>query len=316
MPNIVITDYCNLKCPYCFADNKDEKSSTNISMKNFKQALDFSAANRSNIGIIGGEPTLHPNFINILKETNKYCFALNTNALLYTNGIELEQYLSYIGDNIHILINVNPPEDTGGKNYTKIVSTIDHINSLCWFGYRASCGVTLHPNREDYSFIWKLVDKYEFESIRVSVASPGGYYMDLKADKEKYYNTMKPIFLQFCANAIEHNCRLWLDCNNIPLCYFSQEEQEMIISICDNLNNDFCRPVIDITQDLKTYSCFGTKKDGAVELNLFNDCIELERYFLATHSFPKAVNNDTGKCATCARHALFQCQGGCLAFVQ
>ena len=313
MPNIIITDYCNLNCSYCFANNK---ANTHMTLKNLKVALDFCAAGGSDVGIIGGEPTLHPNFKNVIKEINQYCIGTNTTALLYTNGIELEQYLGYLGDRIHLLINVNPPNEIGGTNFTKIVSTINRIDDLCWFGNRATCGITLHPNRQDYSFIWNIVDNHAIGSLRISVASPGGCYANLKENKEEYYNNMKPIFLKVCKEAQEHNCRLWLDCNRIPLCYFSDEEKELVFDVCNNLGETFCRPVIDITPDLQAFSCFGTRTEEGIDLTLFHDAAEIERFFLATNSFPKAMKNAIGRCETCAAHALMQCQGGCLSFAK
>ena len=59
------------------------------------------------IGLIGGEPTLHPEFINILKQTNAFCSFTKSHSILFTNGILLNKYLPYIGPNMSILININ-----------------------------------------------------------------------------------------------------------------------------------------------------------------------------------------------------------------
>lgn len=114
MPNIIITDYCNLNCLYCFANNQSPQNGNNMSLNIYTQILDFCSAESSPIGIIGGEPTLHPEFKDILILTNKYCSIFNTRATLFTNGIELEQYLPYFGNDIDALININAPEEIGG----------------------------------------------------------------------------------------------------------------------------------------------------------------------------------------------------------
>ena len=41
MPNIMLTYRCNLKCPYCFANEFVNKKNTDISLENFEKALDF-----------------------------------------------------------------------------------------------------------------------------------------------------------------------------------------------------------------------------------------------------------------------------------
>ncbi len=109
MANIAINNYCNLKCPYCFADGMIQESSKNLSVDNYIKLLKYLIEDNDehSIGIIGGEPTLHPNFKDILIESNHYGAVNDVNFTLFTNGIELEQYLSCIGDKIRILINCN-----------------------------------------------------------------------------------------------------------------------------------------------------------------------------------------------------------------
>lgn len=68
MANIMLNDHCNLNCSYCFAKSTYGKNINNISLKNFKAALDFILKdNEEMVGLIGGEPTLHPQFEEIIK---------------------------------------------------------------------------------------------------------------------------------------------------------------------------------------------------------------------------------------------------------
>ena len=63
MPNIMLTYRCNLHCPYCFANEFVNKQNTDISVSNFRKAVDFlTRTGTASIGLIGGEPTLHPAF--------------------------------------------------------------------------------------------------------------------------------------------------------------------------------------------------------------------------------------------------------------
>ena len=63
MANIAITNYCNLKCPYCFADDMIHDDNKNMSLENYVKILRYLIQyNETDIGIIGGEPTLHPQF--------------------------------------------------------------------------------------------------------------------------------------------------------------------------------------------------------------------------------------------------------------
>lgn len=315
MANIAIVNYCNLKCKYCFADDMIQEDTQSITLDDFRKILSFIARTPKNhVGIIGGEPTLHPQFEEILKETNKYCREVNTDATLFTNGIELEKFLPYIGDRIGILINCNTPQYQSADNFKKQRETLDHLNELSWFDRKANCGCNVYPGCTDYSYMWEIVDRYHLDHIRCSVVSPAACYEEWRKDKEGYYNYMKPIFIDFCKDAQKHHCRLNMDCGHIPVCYFTAEEKEIVYDICDNVEQGFCEPVVDITPEFKATACFGSY--DPVDIRDFNDLIELERYLLLKKSYPRAEANCTGKCTTCKKHKLLQCQGGCLGFAE
>ena len=313
MANIAIINYCNLKCKYCFADDMIKEKSVTITLDDYRKILDFlSRTPKNHIGIIGGEPTLHPHFDDILKETNFYCKTVNTGATLFTNGIELEKYMPLIGERIGLLININSPEYQKEDVTKKQMETLDHLDALSWFDRKANCGCNIHPDLDDYSFIWDIVDRYHLNHIRTSVVSPAACYEKYRSDKEAYYNMMKPKFLKFAEDAKKHHCRLNMDCGHIPMCYFNREETELLKEICDNLYQDWCDPVVDITPEFKATACFGSY--DPVDIRDFNNLFELERYLQHKKSMPKVEANCTGKCTTCKAYELMQCQGGCLGF--
>ena len=316
MANIAILNYCNLKCEYCFADDMFHEESSAVTLEDFQKILEFTAKvpGMNHIGIIGGEPTLHPQFDEILKEVNRYCKECETDATLFTNGIMLEEHLPYIGDRIGILINYNNPADMPKTLADKLAATLEHLNDLSWFDRKVNLGCNVHMNCTDYSYMWDIVKKYKINHIRCSVCSPGGVYWPWREKKEEYYNTMKPIFIQFCKDAIKHNCRLGMDCGHIPMCYFTLEEKEIVQEACDGLYQDFCEPVVDITTDSRATACFGAY--DPVDIRDFTDLMELHRFLMAKKTLPRAAANCTGRCSTCKKHKLLQCQGGCLGFAQ
>lgn len=322
MANIAIINYCNLKCPYCFADDMIHEKSKAITLDDFRKILQFTARTPDNhIGLIGGEPTLHPDFENILKEVNKYCKECNTGATLFTNGIELDKYLPFIGERIGTLLNLNSPKFMSKEQWKKTMELLDHLDSLSWIDDtnrerppKVNIGCNVHPGLEDYSYIWEIVDKYHLHHLRTSVVSPGGQFTSMRSDKNAYFAKMKPIFIEHCKNAEKHNVLLNMDCGHIPECYFTVEELDLYrkVSNIEEKHDEFCEPVIDITSDFKATACFGTW--DPVDIRDFNDIHELRRYLLATRNIPRALANCDGKCSTCKKHELFQCQGGCLGF--
>lgn len=317
MANIAIVNYCNLKCKYCFADDMIQEESKSITIEDFNKILEFISRTPDNaVGIIGGEPTLHPKFQEILSITNKYCNTFNTRSTLFTNGIEVEKFMPYIGERIGLLVNINSPESQGDVFTDKQMQTLDHFYELSWLdtgmGGKAGCGCNIHYDCKDYKFIWDIVDRYHIRSLRTSVVSPGATYAKYRNDKELYYSLMKPIFLQYCEDAIRHNCRLNMDCGHIPMCYFNQEEKALVERICVNLYQDWCDPVIDINPNFKATACFGSYEP--VDIRDFNNIHEVRRFLQLKKSLPKAQANCGGKCSKCKKFELMQCQGGCLAF--
>lgn len=315
MANIAIINFCNLKCEYCFADDMIHEKSKCISLDDYRKILEFMSRTPENhIGIIGGEPTLHPQFDEILKETNRYCKEIDTGATLFTNGIKLDPHLPYIGDRIGLLINCNSPKFVPSGLYKEMIDTLDHLNDLSWFDRKANLGCNIYPSLDDYSYIWELVDKYKLHHIRHSVVSPGGKFTSMRNDKEAYYLLMKDKYIQFCKDAIKHKCELGLDCGRIPECYFTSEELAIANEATHGYHTDFCEPVIDITSDFKAVSCFGSFNAGNVDIRDFDTIMEVRRYLTANMSFVAAKANCTGRCTTCKKHDLMQCGGGCLAF--
>lgn len=78
--NLLISEFCNLKCPYCFQKTHPYKF---MKFKTFKSILDSTDENcNKNIIFFGGEPTLNKDFIDMAKyaKYNKWKIKINTNA--------------------------------------------------------------------------------------------------------------------------------------------------------------------------------------------------------------------------------------------
>lgn len=103
LPIIEITDYCNMSCPICLASNHN---SYHMSLKKFGKIinnllkaegyLDF-------ISISGGEPTLHPELLNIIDAARKQEIIninLSTNGRIFLKDRDL--LLKLIDRNVYI----------------------------------------------------------------------------------------------------------------------------------------------------------------------------------------------------------------------
>ena len=72
MANLIITNYCNAECTFCFAADSRHRMIRNGSREmdetEFRDCLEFSmnGGNRE-LRLLGGEPTLHPFFTDFVK---------------------------------------------------------------------------------------------------------------------------------------------------------------------------------------------------------------------------------------------------------
>ena len=94
MANIFLTDRCNLHCPYCFANEFVNESFTEIDSEAYRKAVDFilDGGRRNSFGLIGGEPTTHSRFRDILCDI--IGDARIKGVTVYTNGVLVGRYLN------------------------------------------------------------------------------------------------------------------------------------------------------------------------------------------------------------------------------
>ncbi len=85
---IEVTDNCNMRCPTCYAGSGPERQ-THRSMKQIERMLDRAVANEGEPSIVqisGGEPTMHPQFFEILKLARERPIG---HLMVNTNGVRI-----------------------------------------------------------------------------------------------------------------------------------------------------------------------------------------------------------------------------------
>lgn len=318
MANIAITNVCNLNCPYCFANPITNQQSQFMTLKDFKKILEFIRSAKpfspTVLGIIGGEPTLHPDFNDILTYLTAFCSSYNCMATIFTNGTNLLPYFTNF-DNpfLSILLNYNNPKLYSNNLSDQILKVFERANNKKWFHTnKLRIGCNLYPTEQDYDFIWQAVKQYHISNLRVSIASPAASFSNYQYKKDEYFQFMKPIFLNFVQNAELNHCLLMLDCSKIPQCYFSDKEWQLIIKNCYNYNNLVCSPSIDFTINNQAISCFGNY--FPIDFTKFATFNDLQRYFTYSNYIKISNNFTMTKCQNCEKKDLLLCQGGCLNF--
>lgn len=320
MANIMITEACNLQCPYCFANEFVNKQSNYISMEAFKTALDFikSAADfDGRIGIIGGEPTVAPNFEEIMS------LLINdisiTSIAVYTNGVLVDKYLSFLTNpKIDFLINLNSPEDIGELNYKRI---LDNICALIKSGKisRIALGINLYKEDQDVEYYIDALRQFGIRHARVAITTPNDCIIELGFNRLK---RLRKELLKLTTRLMYENILFTVDCNRPPECIWNEEEQIKLEFIhkrklnrkqYDNFFISKCNPVIDILPDLTAIRCFGLSGISKVNISDYKNIDDLMKYYREVFDSEILTNPSSEECLTCKAFKSKTCYGGCLS---
>lgn len=317
MANILLTTRCNLKCKYCFAsDVENECPGQEISMENFLVAKNFLLESQcKRIGLIGGEPTTHRNFKDILE--NCVMDERVSEIVLYTNGIFSEEYLNiFANSKIAFLVNCNSPDDIGDK-FNILMKNLNELTNTYYAYNRITLGINLYSNDQDFSYILNLCKEFRKRDIRVSVCVPQN-----NEDRQKYFSNMKEVLIRFYKEACEQGIKPHYDCNIIPSCFYTEKELFEIATLLSDRGSErerligekcLCKPVIDILPDLTAIRCFGMS-EKKVSIKQFRNMQDLTRFFLKEIDFSLLATEKNNKCKNCYKNKTLKCMGGCLKF--
>ena len=86
---VEVTERCNLTCPVCYAASSTDPNLKHRTMEEIRAMLDAVVANEGEPDVVqlsGGEPTLHPQFFEILDECRKRPIR---HLMVNTNGLRI-----------------------------------------------------------------------------------------------------------------------------------------------------------------------------------------------------------------------------------
>lgn len=327
MANIMLTDVCNLRCPYCFANEFVNKDKNEITFENFKKAANFILGDGSThtVGLIGGEPTIHSHFdkfVRFLIQDTRV-----KKIVVYTNGLCIDQYWDVIcHPKVYLLINCNSPADIGHQNYEQLCRNLDILFLQKIQKEKATLGINMYKPGFEYQYILDLLKRYNFHHVRVSITVPN-LSNTRNTDAWPYFLSMKPYVLEFFHKLFQNGIVPNFDCNKIPSCLVAPTEISEFMPYLSNPTvmkyyrasnlatpHVTCKPVIDITQDLKAVRCFGLSEYSKQKIEDFKSITDLRNFYICNfdaYAFNTIYNE---KCADCYSRKTLTCNGGCLAF--
>ena len=320
MANIMITDICNLNCSYCFANEFVNKNGVNhIAVDSFIRILDFidTAKEKEHVGLIGGEPTLHPEFARLLSIINERTDI--DDVVVFTNGILIDRYFDELTNpKMFLLINCNSPDIIGRHHYDIIKRNIRTAVERYGMKERITPGLNIFAERMDYQYIIDLIDEFQFDHLRLSIVVPNQKQCEKPLE---YFSKMKRITLEIMEAALKHGAMPYFDCNKIPVCIMTRDDRKRLLELCgdkpiSNILSEYsnCTPVLDILQNEVCVRCFGLSDHLKADINGFETIDDL-RGFFETRIDAYAHNTYYHEqCRNCYERVCRKCSGGCLAY--
>ena len=168
---LILTNRCNLRCVFCV--NKKRWGPIEMTKEEAFSALEeLKELGTKAIEFTGGcEPTMHPNFSEILK----YSINLGLTSALVTNGVKLTSIDKEILRKLDwIRISINASRDLykkihGADAYDKVMDGLEHIINLNISNKGVSC---IFCNQSTLEDVQKLIDdlqRFKLDYFRFSI---------------------------------------------------------------------------------------------------------------------------------------------------
>lgn len=303
MANLSITTVCNRHCSYCFAGLSS--SGQHMRRGDFSSALDL--LERSGImeaRLLGGEPTLHPEFPALVAEALARGFHLQ----VFSNGLMPESSLACLldapPDRCAVLLNIHRAEDQAPDARARVWQSAARLGRL------ATVGINIYRTGMDLGFAFEWIEGCGLTRwLRLGLAHPrfGGGNQHLAP---KHYPVVGRELTALALLANARGVRLDLDCGFVP-CMFPPEFFD-ISGIGASEVGVRCGPLPDVLPDLSAISCYALAPIHRVALAAAETTGEL-REQLSAALRPARETGIYKECAACAWRSQGACNGGCLS---
>jgi MoaA/NifB/PqqE/SkfB family radical SAM enzyme len=283
-----------------------------MSMQDAEKVINFLVhSNYPIFRVMGGEPTLHPQFIAIITTALERGLQVDvlSNATWSSKCGEFFRRIS--PSRILFLLNVDHPDNYLPQQWSRIQ---DNLALLAESGKEVTLSFNIFDLQPRCDYLLDLVRQYGIHMIRLSFSLPvlgaGNAHLPIEQ-----YAQMGAFVVGFVHEAEAAGAKVRLD-NAAPLCMFSYAQiGELVLKgVVDLQRNARCEPVIDIGPDLSVWCCFCLSKLNNRRLDEFNTLGDIELFYRRVLALYQGRIFPLAQCETCEYRTQWQCQGGCLAY--
>jgi len=297
---------------------EDSSENMMLSWEDFIYIVDlFSAGQRSHLSFIGGEPTLHPHFVDFVLYLNER----NFHTTIFTCGIlspkKLEEAVSSIKkippEKYSFVCNLNHP-DMSSNSETKRIETF-----LTEFGPQVILSFNIFCLDFEMDYLFDYIERFNMKRhIRLGIAHPipGENNTYIEPDS---FGEMAKRLSSYLPQFVDYNVSARFGCG-FPLCSFTNEQLAEFYKLGKGSDGEYikfeCNPRFDIGPDMSVWSCFplsGYHKRSLYEFNSVTEVIEYYKKIIQNVRKEKA--GIYKECEKCIYRKNGLCAGGCLAHI-
>jgi organic radical activating enzyme len=306
MANLSITNVCNKRCVYCFAnDTLAEFGKTFIDVNTYERALDYlERSGLKQARLLGGEPTLHPDFINFVEK------ALNRglDIMLFTNGLISNKILDFLTSipqrKLSILLNTIHPieKNIKGTEQQKVL--------MRRLGPVIIAGVNIFSPEQELNYLLQYVVNYNLKKeIRLGISHSVLSQINIFLHPKVYQKIGYKIAI-FKMEAVKAGVSLGFDCGFVP-CMFPSEYFELLSEELKKAGT-CCHPIIDMLTDGSFIACYPLNNLLKIKISDKLHAKDLIK------DFEEALlpYKEVGIYPYCTNCPLFnkRCNGGCMSY--
>ena len=324
---------CNLTCQYCYVRGLEKKFPEDMTIDNFLKLVLW-AKNRGweAIRFLGGEPTIHPYFSEMLD----ICYKNKMYIQMATNNTFSSQITSKLDRMWVDCISVNYIFDILNNDQKVIFeNNLKHF-SIKRIPFEFSYVIGYQDNNQLENFLH--AERYRPRSIRASIAIPGLSKQTSISEVKNNFRAISSKIFEFQKKCIKLGIPFYIYRPIVP-CLFSGEEWQrlkgffpfMCFTKCPlGLRGDYSSTIV-VNPDLSMFPCVAVFNKGPNILSfkdrreisffykekvklmlkepLFDLCKNCEQHENFLGSLEKGVKSDLKSCSS-----KKICQGGCLSF--
>lgn len=320
--NIAITSKCNKGCNYCFA--KESMDSFNKQDNNIMELDTFESIlqkhNSDHLKLLGGEPTLHPQFEELLN----LCLRYNKKVTLISNFLFNEKKKNiirkYYGNVINSFLINSTDLDVGSRlekfksNYNDIYTMLYNIDEE----HRMSCGLTIDESKDLGYYVnyinYLKENLLNIERMRISLNFPGS-----KDKKEDFYflsnKNLGSLYVMLSKHLVDSNILPSCDCIIYPCMFENKEHFKYVKKFVDKTKTKCLSSPFDVFLDKSISYCYPLKDTIRLNFDNYRKTSQISEDLNTRYTSIRSLQkqNIPDICKKCAFYDN-DCHGPCMGF--